>query len=448
MGVSLSRRYLQDMSLESGVVVIDLGLERGEPDSYRDKTRSATPRWFPAILMAALLLVVLGASGSPPKSPLSQVLRLQVGPGDTYTLTSAGTLVAQTYGELTSYDLDSGQVVWQAAEASSAYRLRQADGLVLMRPWAIGTRDPGTFAVALTNGASRWRDDGNVLTLPGSSTLLSVDPARNYAGTTRWVEGLVNALDPITGSTRWTVPVPGSGVVLGVPGPADTGARMLMVGADRTMTLYDLDDGRQLASTMIPIAPAEYGADNPAVAGGVILLRHPNFVGMQISAYDPSTLRLLWTKPAYQGHMIRECGMLACLVGDSGVQAIDPATGNTRWFRPQWKDIETNGTRFIAYAREAAQNPVGVIDPETGEVKVDLKGWRPVDGRSDGDVLLVTRAVSAGARTMVAVVRPGAREPRLLADLPAGTGDCEAVPDRLACRNMYGELVVWAYQER
>jgi outer membrane protein assembly factor BamB len=356
--------------------------------------------------------------------------------------------VAQTFGELTSYDLDSGRVRWQAAQASPFYRLQQADGLLLMRPWSIGMRDPGTFALTLDSGADQWRNAGNVLTLPGSSTLLAVDPARKNAGTSRWVEGQVNALDPVTGRTRWSVRVPDSGVLLGVPGPADTGARMLLVGADRTMTLHDMDDGRLLASANIPISPSEYGADNPTVAGGVILLRHPNFHGMQISAYDPFTLRRLWTKPAYQGHMIRECGILACLVGESGVQAIDPATGDTVWSRPQWKDIQTNGTKFIAYAREAAQSPVGIIDPETGQVKVDLKGWRPVDGPSDGDVLLVTRAVSPGARTMVAVVRPGAREPRLLADLPAGTGDCEAVPGRLACRNMYGELVLWAYQER
>jgi len=48
---------------------------------------------------------------------------------------------------------------------------------------------------------------------------------------------------------------------------------------------------------------------------------------------------------------------------------------------------------------------------------------------------------------MVAVARPGDRQPRLLADLPAGTGDCQAVPGRLVCRSMYGELVVWAYRE-
>jgi hypothetical protein len=49
---------------------------------------------------------------------------------------------------------------------------------------------------------------------------------------------------------------------------------------------------------------------------------------------------------------------------------------------------------------------------------------------------------------MVAVAAPGGGAPELLADLPAGTGDCQAVPDRLVCRESTGELVVWAYRRK
>jgi hypothetical protein len=47
---------------------------------------------------------------------------------------------------------------------------------------------------------------------------------------------------------------------------------------------------------------------------------------------------------------------------------------------------------------------------------------------------------------MVAVAAPGGARPELLADLPAGTGDCQSVPDRLVCRESTGALAVWAYQ--
>jgi hypothetical protein len=72
--------------------------------------------------------------------------------------------------------------------------------------------------------------------------------------------------------------------------------------------------------------------------------------------------------------------------------------------------------------------------------------WRPVTGSGGADHLLVTRAVQPAARTMVAVARPDRPQPRLLAGLPIGTGGCQAVPARLVCRSMYGELMVWAYQ--
>ena len=94
---------------------------------------------------------------------------------------------------------------------------------------------------------------------------------------------------------------------------------------------------------------------------------------------------------------------------------------------------------------------VGIVDAATGRVLVDLTGWRLVGG-TGGDHLLVTKAVDAGARTMVAVAGPvaGTRvaRPRPLADLPAGTGDCQAVPNRLVCRSASGELMVWAYRKK
>ena len=49
---------------------------------------------------------------------------------------------------------------------------------------------------------------------------------------------------------------------------------------------------------------------------------------------------------------------------------------------------------------------------------------------------------------MVAVADPGDAQPRPLADLPPGTGECQAVPDRLICRSTAGELNVWAYRQR
>jgi hypothetical protein len=145
---------------------------------------------------------------------------------------------------------------------------------------------------------------------------------------------------------------------------------------------------------------------------------------------------------------MRPCGRLACLIGPDGVRGVDPADGALRWYRPGWRSIEDRGDMMVAYGRTAgAADPIGIVDPATGGVLVGLGGWRLVGG-TGGDHLLVIQAVQAGARTMVAVAGPGTSGPQPLAELPPGTGDCQAAPDRLVCRSTSGELTVWAYRKK
>jgi putative pyrroloquinoline-quinone binding quinoprotein len=433
-----------DVDVASAPIIIDLGYERGEPPTYRSPGRSTVPPWFLVASLSVLVLLFAGASAGPVKSPLSAVFQLPVGPSDGYALTGTGALLAQSYGQLSSYDLRTGRLRWEAGESSPSYRLRTIDNLVLMRPLAIAGGDSGTTAVSITTGASRWARTGNVVTVPGSSTLLGVSGLRSVTtGNVRRVTGTVDAIDPYTGATLWTVMVPGTAVLVGVPGPGDEGGRMLLIRDDNTATLHDLSDGSVLATGRLPIA--EYGTDNPVVAGGEILLRHPGASSVELSAYDPATLRQLWTMPVDGTFAVESCGDVACLVSSHGLTGIDPATGDHLWSRPGWTTIEREGRVFVAYGGPGSDSPIGVVDPESGAVQVRLNGWRPVEGSGGDDELLVTRIEAAGARTMVAVARSGDMQPRVLAQLPSGIGDCQAAPGRLVCRSMYGQLVVWAY---
>lgn len=423
-------------------VVIDLGLARGEPDEYARPVRSTTPAWLAPLLVVVVVLLSSAASAAPAPPALSPVLTLEFGPADPYTLTADGDLLAQTDGTLRSYDLGDGGLNWQAGAASPTYRLRTGGDLVLLRPWTGNQGDPGTTAVSLTSGTARWRRAGTIVTVPGSSALLGVFGVRS-SGSGRRFQRSVDAVDPVSGSVRWQVPVPSTAVLTGVPGPAGSGPRMLLVHDNRTAAVHDLDTGDLL--TDAPLPPADYGPDNPSVAGGLLVLRHPTPTGRMVSAFDPVTLRQRWTRPAGYAFGVSPCGPLICLTGPDGVRALEPADGGQRWFRAGWRSVEQRGTTVVAYGTPAGESdPVGTIDPVTGQVLTDLHGWRLVSGVAGDDQLLVTRLSDSGSRTMVAVAA-GAR-PELVADLPAGTGDCQAAPGRLVCREPTGGLVVWAHQ--
>ncbi|GAB1642363.1 PQQ-binding-like beta-propeller repeat protein [Krasilnikovia sp. MM14-A1259] len=433
-----------------GPVVIDLGLARGEPETYASPTRSTVPVWFGPLVAALLVLWCATASAAPPAPTLSPLLTLSVGPADSYAVTDSGQLLAQSLGTLSLYDLSTGRLRWSTEPAAPTYRLRIASGLVLLRPWSAGLTglgDPGTTAVSLATGDARWRRTGNVVTLAGSGSLLAVAGVRSLTGPGRRVEGPIDAVDVVTGATRWRIRVPSTAVLQGIPAAAGNPPRLLLVHDDRTAAVHDLTTGARLATADLP--PADYGPDNPTVTGGLVLLRHPTAAGVELSAYDPVTLTRRWSRPAGDVYEIRDCGPLACLMGPDGVRAIDPADGTARWYQPDWRIVEQRGDAMLAYsAPDGTIDTVGLVDPATGRVLVDLHGWRPLAGAGGRDDLLVTHAEQAGARTMVAVAAPGDARPRLLAALPAGTGDCQSAPDRLVCRSTAGELVVWAYRQK
>lgn len=432
-------------SFGGNTIVIDLGLDRGEPDTYTSPTRPTVSGWFGPALVAALVLFCLGASAAPPPPALSPLLSLRVGPADSYALTPDDELLAQTLGTISAYDLGSGAMRWQTEQDRPTYRLRTAAGLVLMRPWTYGPGQPSTTALSLATGRPQWHHEGTVMTITGSPALLAVSAVRS-GGTNRRVQGPVESIDPRTGRPGWRIEVPSTAVLLGIPGPADRGPRIMLLHDDRTAAVHDLATGALITSTEMP--PANYGPENPTISGGLVLLRFQARDGVMVSAYDPVTLTPVWERNVGRAYEVRSCGALACSTGPDGVRGLDPATGRQKWFRPGWRGVEQRGRHLVAYGTaNGAADPAGIADPATGRVLVDLAGWRLVGGDS-GDHLLVTRVVEAGARTMVAIAEPGVAGPRPLADLPPGTGDCQSAPGRLVCRSSSGDLQVWAYRKK
>src|SRR4029453_8758524 len=129
-------------------IIIDLGLDRGEPETYARPSRSTVPAWFGPLVIGLLVLVSSVASAAPPPPALLPVLSLPVGPADSFALTDHQELLAQTPGTISAYNRSDGTLRWQAGQERPTYRLRTANGLVLMRPWTYGPGQPSTTALS------------------------------------------------------------------------------------------------------------------------------------------------------------------------------------------------------------------------------------------------------------------------------------------------------------
>jgi hypothetical protein len=146
-----------DTYTSGNTVVIDLGLDRGEPETYASPGRPTVAGWFAPLLVGLLVLVSSVASAGPPPPALSSLLSLRVGPADSFALTEDQELLAQTDGMISAYDLADGALRWQATSDRPTYRLRSSNGLVLMRPWTYGPGEPSTTGLSLATGLQQWR---------------------------------------------------------------------------------------------------------------------------------------------------------------------------------------------------------------------------------------------------------------------------------------------------
>ncbi len=435
-------------------VVIDLGEAHGQLDDVDILTAPPTAgRGWTPFVAALVALLLLGGSAAPPAPRLQELLAIPFEPTDSFAVTAESMLLAHSpaRGRLTAYDLADGRERWSSPAPAVAYRLRSGGGLVLLRARSAGPADSSTLALAQDTGAARWRHAGTVVAVAGAPTVLAVAEVRSLSGAGRRVEGSVVGVDSATGRTRWTVPVPSTAVLQTVPGAP---ARALLVHDDGRAELRDLETGALLAANRLP--PADYAPDNPGIVGETLVLRHPSGPTPTISAYTIGDLGLRWSRPAVAAYDTQACGGNACLVGRSGVRAVDPVSGAELWSRSGWRGVEQRGDLLLAYGLGAdGDAAVGLVDAGTGRVVVDLRRWSVLPSAVPGAGVVVARSTvvppedpdTAGTtvRTLVGAADTTSRQVRPIGVLPAQTGDCRAAPARLVCRSG-GRLVVWSYR--
>lgn len=388
-------------------VTIDLGVIG--PASHEDDaahlaasryhwTAGRTRLWWPAALLSAALVLVVGAAA--PSLPWA-----------------------------TSH---------LAVPASSQFTL---DRTTL---YAIDPPEPGKgrtlTAYRLTDGAVRWRTpwSGGTLPMVWPDLLLRVDPRSGAR------EASVTALDPATGQPRWTR----SGTVVG-----RSGDRLVLHAGDR-LSAYHVRDGSRLAS--LPSAPG--GAFRQVV--GDLLLWWGR--GSALHAYDLATLTRRWSTGVtgqWRGAVIA-CGRLLCLSRGDRVLALDPATGRPAWWTgwltlpgksrvdlvgggPEW------GERIVVHTSQPTGSRSWLVDTRSGAPLAELPGWRPL--RRLHHTLAVPQRETLLTRylnraTWFAQVRP---EPPGIAVLGAIEGTpphgCRRAGEYLAC---YSRQLVQVWRMR
>ncbi|MFI6237553.1 PQQ-binding-like beta-propeller repeat protein [Micromonospora sp. NPDC050784] len=361
-------------------VLIELGDDRGAPLDERRPPPQVSRRWWVAVLVAVCALL----GGAAPAARLTP----QVGPAvpARATVLGAGPLLLvvdpdPTPPTLSAYDsaAPAGPPRWQVpVPPASGWSAEVAGDLLLLveRDQARGARV--TTARSMRTGQPVWRRPERVYA--AGNAAVAVSEVRSASEPGRRVEGTVHGVDPATGATRWSVPLPSTAVLRALPG------RVLLVQDDGLARLLDARDGTERGRGQLP--PADYGPDNPQVVGGHLVLRHPSGGAVALTGYDLPGLAPRWQAPAPPGELtLRPCQGLICGQDEQGRWAIDAGTGARVWTWP-------------AGAR-----------------------WRTVAGpRVAAEPLVVLGTAADGKRSLVATVGRDGR--RVSGVLPAGLTDC------------------------
>ncbi|MBQ1031639.1 PQQ-binding-like beta-propeller repeat protein [Micromonospora sp. C97] len=380
-------------------VLIELGDDRGAPLDERRPPPQVSRRWRVVALVAICALL----GGAAPVGRLSP----QVGPvvPAGATVLGAGPLLLvvgpdQSPPTLSAYDsaAPGGPPRWRVTVPPAAGWSAEVVGdllLLVERDQTRGARV--TTARSMRTGQPVWRRPERVYA--AGDAAVAVSEVRSASDPGRRVEGTVHGVDPATGATRWSVPLPSTAVLRALPG------RVLLVQDNGLVRFLDARDGVERGRGQLP--PADYGPDNPQVVGAHLVLRHPVAGAVALTGYDLPGLAPRWRVPVPSGELtLRPCQGLICGQDEQGRWAIDAGTGARVW---SWPD----GAR-----------------------------WRTVAGpRVPAEPLVVLGLAADGRRALVATV--GRDGHRVSAVLPEGLTDCRRVGAGLICRDSTARVTFW-----
>lgn len=433
--------------------VIELGeMPHGaadEPPRGSDRPPAPTARVVALCLVA--LLTLAGAAPAPrrPRSipvPAPQGASFLIVAGRLVVADGPGTVGGQGR-VVTGHRLPDGRQRWRFVLPAGAHVLGLGTlaGLLLVTSSPAGAGDTVTTVLDPESGAVRWRQSGYPVPTQ-SGGLLFETPRADGSGTLR-------SVDPATGRTRWSLPLPGNGVGYRT---GDRGVtEIVLVSADGRVAVRDVGSGALHRAGRVPPATDRVSYRFTQVVADLLLVDGYADAGSvsppprreldTVTAYGLDRWERRWSVPvpARVAAWFADCAGVVCLQGQlPGVRVFDPVTGRQLWADEHWLGVSPVDDRLLAAApANGLEVELAALDPATGRILARFGRWRLAGDRSASRQLGLRRL--PGDRTLVGTLDVPAGQVRIRAVLPGTWDECADAGTALVCLRPAGGLVVW-----
>jgi outer membrane protein assembly factor BamB len=473
--------------------VIDLGVlgQDAVPAPRRSPERRRLrrpPRSLAVVLSVAATLFGLVGAQAPGATGLTELPSVPAVGGVQYAVERDSLYVAEaasTGNRVTAYRLRDGRVRWSTPVTvlASLASFQDAGGVLLVSMYASGVSGDHTVALDEATGRVLWRSaevtDG-VLPSAGRVLLIEPDTAGQVAvgAPEQQPATRVDAVDLRDGHPAWTFRMaPGCQHLSGTDvADAGGGATMTVLclapvdpvetNPDSTATgelsSVDLSTGRDLRSAPLtyPLAraPDPLAGLHPDTApplepvlgrvAGVVLIGTASPPGATLTAYDPDSLRPLWTRQMSDyDYGATACADALCLTDRYGLAVVDPGTGRVRWQTAQRAYAQPPGRLAGQLLVQPVAGRAVLVDLGTGRPVLDLSGWRAVAAGPDSPTIFARWLPIPDGRVWFATVDGDPLAVRLIGAATDVLKDgCRADGGYLVCQALEQTLRVWRYR--
>ncbi|MFD8736414.1 PQQ-binding-like beta-propeller repeat protein [Streptomyces sp. NPDC059618] len=193
----------------------------------------------------------------------------------------------------------------------------------------------------------------------------------------------------------WNLDLKASGSeATGQPRCTYTPRALLCVRPGVLAAAIDPDNGKVLWSRSESGTTSAYSTPAPVLSGGLLLVGSGD--GRRLNALDPATGATRWARDVgrYDGRIAHVAGMVLLTGPDSKVVALDAATGKEKWRHtvpgtglPQFHSFG-DGVAYAVSTPTVAETRVAAVDPRTGATtwQRTMKGQLGIVAAHDGTV--------------------------------------------------------------